>query len=232
MFIHMMLDAAQMNALVVGGGQIAARKAGALLAGGATVTVLSPERQEAAWQSLTDCRWLVQSYTDEFVLAGFDLVVAATNQPELNRRLAERCRSLHILCNCASAPDEGSVVLPGVVQGQTFSLAVSSGGRLPGLTKQFKQDLAQFLADYEQRYEPDFVEFLAGLRQQIIQQYASQPEAKQALLQKLAKLAEHKVEFIGGQHGGKANYNTAAALDWLKREQAGAGADAAGGGAD
>lgn len=231
MFVHMMLDAAQMRVLVVGGGAVAARKSAALLAGGAEITLLSPQRQEAAWQAVgADCRWLAEPYTEDFALAGFDLVVAATDQPELNRRLAERCRRLGILCNCASAPDAGSVVLPGVVRGQVFSLAVASVGRLPGLTKKFKAELARFLADYEQTAcDAPFGEFLAGLRRQIMRQYTG--AQKQELLRGLAELAEHKVELIGGRHDGKDQYDAQAALAWLERQQAGAGADAAGGGA-
>lgn len=242
MFVHMMLDAAAMRVLAVGGGAVAARKAAALLAGGAEITLLAPEREAAAWQDIGDsCRWLAQPYNEEFALAGYDLVIAATDQPEVNRQLAERCRRLAILCNCVSAPGEGSVVLPGVVQGASFSLAVASGGKLPLLTKKLKADLGRFLAEYERKYDPETIDWLVGLRRRIIERWRQEPQRKQLLLQRLAaaldadtnagkdlaRLQEFRKQNAGGQDG---EYE--AVIDWLARQQAGAGADAAGGGAD
>lgn len=243
MLVHMMLEADGWHVLVVGGGAVAARKAGVLLAGGAEITLLSPGRQEAAWQEIAaQCRWLAQPYDENFSLNGYDLVIAATNQPELNRRLAERCRRAGLLCNCASAPELGSVVLPGVVRGQSFSLAVASGGRLPFLTKNLKAEMAQLLADYEQKFNAQTIEILTELRRQIIAELAERPRQKQAALQRLAaltvrqpdkliaKLQSFGMEQSGGYHDERNNIT--AIIDWLQREPAGAGADEAGGGAD
>ncbi len=246
MQVHLMLEAAGLNVLVVGGGAVAARKAAHLLAGGARITLLSPGRQEAAWQNIAaDCRWLPEAYDDDFALAGYDLVIAATNQPELNRRLAGRCREMGILCNCASCPEAGGVVLPGVVQGQTFSLAVSSvgadGGRLPLLTRRLKQELGQFLAAWEERYNREVISLLAAARRRIVADFADRPGHKQVLLRRLAladpaellqKFGKHSDnrEQAGGSDDGE--YDFSALINWLQREQAGPGADRNGGGAD
>lgn len=252
MLVHMMLEADGLRVLVVGGGAIAARKAEQLLAGGAEITLLSPGRQEAAWQRISrQCRWLAEPYHEDFALAGYDLVIAATNQPDLNRQLAARCRDLGLLCNCASEPGQGNLVLPGVVRGQSFSLAVSSGGRLPFLTKNLKVELKKLLADYERKYDAQTIELLTELRRRLIAELAEQPQQKKLALQKLAalagqpdKLSARLPEFglnnadldnLGlKQSGGydEKRNNTAAIIDWLQREQAGAGADATGGGAD
>ena len=239
MLVHMMLEASGLRVLVVGGGAVAARKAGQLLAGGAEITLLSPGRQEAAWQEIAEnCRWLPQPYDEEFAVSGYDLVIAATNQPELNRQLAERCRKSGLLCNCASMPKLGRVVLPGVVQGKSFSLAVASGGRLPFLTKQLKAELKQFLAVYEQKYDAQTIELLTELRRRIIAELDGQPQQKKMLLHRLAILAGQPdklkaiLQDFGLKQSGGYNGNISAIIDWLQGEPAGAGADAAGGGAD
>lgn len=241
-FVHLMLEAAGLNVLVVGGGAVAARKAGQLLTGGARITLLSPGRQEAAWQKIAaDCQWLPLAYDDSFALSGYDLVIAATNQPEVNRRLAERCRDLRILCNCASCPEAGEVALPGVVAGRTFSLAVSSGGRLPLLTRRFKRELGQFLAAWEEKYNQEVISLLVAARRRIVADLADRPKQKQLLLRRLAQAEPAKLlqkfskrtdntEQAGGNDDGE--YDIPALINWLQGEQAGAGADQNGGGAD
>lgn len=235
MFVHMMLDAAKLRVLVVGGGAVAARKTADLLAGGAEITLLAPSIQAEAWQDIIkDCRWLAQSYHEEFNLADYKLIIAATNQAELNRQLAERCRRLGILCNCVSAPAEGDVVLPGVVRGKSFSLAVSSGGRLPLLTKRIKQDLRRLLAEYERQYDEATLAWLTELRRRIIEGSQQEPQRKKLLLQRLAAaLAKpEQLQKLREQNAGGLYGEYEAVIDWLAREQAGAGPNQTGGGAD
>ena len=134
LFVHLMLQMEARPVLIVGAGPVAARKAAALLAGGAEITLLAPSRAEELWRELP-CRWLPQEYTTDFPLAEYQLVVAATDNAALNAEIAARCAGLGLACNCASRPQLGTVVLPGVVQaggvGNALGLGRPDAGERP-----------------------------------------------------------------------------------------------------
>jgi siroheme synthase-like protein len=225
LFVHLMLQMEARPVLIVGAGPVAARKAAALLVGGAEITLLAPSRAEELWRELP-CRWLPQEYTADFPLAEYQLVVAATDNAALNAEIAARCAGLGLACNCASRPQLGTVVLPGVVQAGGFSAALFSGGRAPFLTKRLKRELAAWLAEYD---EPT-LEWLGELRRRIIE---AGPSAKQELLAALGAVPlprlKQKMQEIADTGG---QYETEDIIYWLQREQAGAGSDGAGGQAD
>ena len=218
LFVHLMLQMEARPVLIVGAGPVAARKAAALLVGGAEITLLAPSRAEELWRELP-CRWLPQEYTADFPLAEYQLVVAATDNAALNAEIAARCAGLGLACNC-------TVVLPGVVQAGGFSAALFSGGRAPFLTKRLKRELAAWLAEYD---EPT-LEWLGELRRRIIE---AGPSAKQELLAALGAVPlprlKQKMQEIADTGG---QYETEDIIYWLQREQAGAGSDGAGGQAD
>ena len=130
------------------------------------------------------------------------------------------------------------VVGGGAVAARMVCQAVASGGRLPFLTKQFKAELKQFLAAYEQKYDAQTIELLTELRRRIIAELDGQPQQKKMLLHRLAVLAgrpdklKARLQDFGLKQSGGYNGNISAIIDWLQGEPAGAGADAAGGGAD
>lgn len=231
MFVHMMLEAEGLPVLLIGGGPVAARKAAALAAGGARLTLLAPERAEEAWRDI-NCRWLRQAYGPDFSLAGFRLVVAATDKPELNGEIARRCAQAGIGCNCASKPEQGSVILPGAVQAGGFSAAFYSGGRAPFLTKRLKGELAAWLAEYDEAT----LAWLGRARRLLINAGRRDllpllgavplPQIKQKMAD-IYEYTETEVEY--GQNEG---LNAQDIIHWLQREQAGPGPDPAGGGAD
>lgn len=225
MFVHMMLQMEARPVLIVGAGRVAARKAAQLAAGGAEITLLAPSRAEELWRDLP-CRWLPERYAADIPLEEYQLVVAATDKAELNAQIAARCAELGVACNCASAPQLGSVVLPGLVQAGGFSAALYSGGRAPFLTKRLKRELAAWLAEYDE----ETLEWLGALRRRIID---AGPADKQELLAALGALPlprlKQKMQEIADRGG---QYETEDIIYWLQREQAGAGPDGAGGQAD
>lgn len=225
MFVHVMLEMQDRPILVIGAGPVAARKAAQLAVGGAAITLLAPSRQEELWQDLS-CRWLPQAYTADFPLAEYALVVAVTDKAELNAQIAARCAELGLACNCASQPQLGTLVLPGVVQAGGFSAALYSGGRAPFLTKRLKRELAAWLAEYDETT----LEWLGQARRRLI---AANPAAKQALLSTLGAVPlprlKQKIQEIADTGG---QYETENLIHWLQREQVGSGPDGPGSPAD
>ncbi|HJU88123.1 MAG TPA: bifunctional precorrin-2 dehydrogenase/sirohydrochlorin ferrochelatase [Gemmatimonadaceae bacterium] len=126
----LMLDGTSLEALVVGGGAVAARKVGALLDAGATVRVVAPDvsRELRELQS-PDVRLTIaeRSYTSEDIATAM-LVIAATGDRAVNARVARDARARHRLVNVADAPNEGNCVTAAVHRAGDLVVAVTAGG--------------------------------------------------------------------------------------------------------
>jgi len=139
-----------MTALVVGGGGVARRKVETLLAFGAQVSIVSrdlvPELRQ--WVNDGAIRFLGRDMADSF----FDqvsLVIAATDDAELNRRVSEGARKRGLLVNAVDQPADCTFIVPSIVQRGDLLIAVSTSGKSPALSKKIRKSLeAQFGDEY------------------------------------------------------------------------------------
>jgi siroheme synthase-like protein len=158
------LELANQECLVIGGGEIAERKADALLQAGARVTVVSPELTPnlEALARAGFVRWLPREYR-EGDLAGFVLAMAATDCEPVNRRVSAEARSRKIPVNVCDRPELCSFIVPAVVRQGDLILAVFTGGQSPMLARQIREQLAgQFGPEYA-----ELLELLGGLRSRL-----------------------------------------------------------------
>ena len=135
--------------LVVGGGGVARRKAGALLAAGASVTVGAPQLDEtlAAQASAGTVRWL----RGEFVPAWLDgmwLTIAATDDGTLNAAVAAAAGERRIFANVVDDAARSRFHVPAVVDRSPLVVAVSTAGAAPALARRVRETLEQVL-DHE-----------------------------------------------------------------------------------
>nr|WP_312230197.1 siroheme synthase CysG [Pseudomonas sp.] len=122
--------------LVVGGGEIALRKARLLADAGATLRVVSPD----VGRELCE---LVEHGAGELVLRGYQaddlngvsLVIAATDDVPLNAQISEQAQAIGIPVNVVDAPALCSVIFPAIVDRSPLIVAVSSGGDAPVLAR-------------------------------------------------------------------------------------------------
>ncbi len=214
MYTPIFLDMNGQKVLVIGGGPIGARKAAELAKGGALITLLAPEKSEADWRDIPHT-WLRQAFDPATPpdIDGFRLIVAAAGDPAINSAAARLAATKNVLCNSASAPAEGSAILPGVARGGGFTAAIASDGQAPFLTKRIKNEIAALLANYD----ADTVARLAAVRQQIIKRCANDAAAKKRLLDKLAAAPAAAFNAIWQEQKG----NCDEIIDRLQREQAG-----------
>lgn len=174
------LDLRERPCVLVGGGQVAERKALSLEAG-ADVTVVSPSLT-AKLQELSSSgkiNHLAKTYEDRDI-AGAYLVVAATNSPEANAAIGRLCRKKQVLVNVAAPPEESSFIVPSVVERGELIIAVSTCGASPALSKKIRQEL-------EERYGPEYGLFLrkmAAVRARLLDEAAGE-EARRAMLRAL-----------------------------------------------
>lgn len=138
------IDLQTQRCLVVGGGEVAERKVETLLRAQGTVTVISPilTPQLQSWAEDKRLTAFVRPYRDGD-LNGFSLVFAATDDEELQRRIAADAREAGILINVVDRPALCSFIVPALVTQGDLTVAVSTGGASPALAKKIRQDLQQ-----------------------------------------------------------------------------------------
>ncbi len=130
------LDVKNKSCLVVGGGEVAARKVSTLLKAGAVVTLVSP-RVGAPLQALADegaVSYLARGFQDQDI-ENQHLVFAATDAREVNRRVAELADARRIPVNVADHAEACSFIMPSIIDRSPVVAAVSTGAASPILAR-------------------------------------------------------------------------------------------------
>ena len=134
------------SCLVVGAGQVGLRKIQSLLDCGASRLVII-ERGEAteALCALAVCPGVqvLQRDFEPTDLDGMFLAIAATSHPDLNLHIGALCRQRGIFCNVVDSPQQGNFIVPSAVHRGDLTLAISTGGQSPALTKRIRKDLQE-----------------------------------------------------------------------------------------
>ena len=138
MYFPVSLKVKDAPCLVVGGGRIASQKTRALVQAGARVTVVSPTLVPSLKR--LSPKHLRRQFRETDVRGVF-LVVAATDDPAVNRGVHLACVRHGILVNVVDVPELCTFIMPAIVRRGPVTLAVSTGGRSPGLAKAIRKDL-------------------------------------------------------------------------------------------
>ena len=135
-FLPIFLDIRAQPCLVIGGGEVAARKCAMLLRAGARVTMLAPALGKAFDADLAAARIThrQENFHDESV-AGYALVIAATNDDAVNQAVAAAARARHIPVNVVDQPALCSFIMPSIIERPPVIVAVSTGGASPVLAR-------------------------------------------------------------------------------------------------
>ena len=145
-FLPILLDVREQPCLVVGGGDVAARKTALLVRAGARVTVLAPALCAAFDTDLAAARIVhrAASFQDED-LSGYAVIIAATNDVAVNRAVAAAARARHIPVNVVDQPALCSFILPSIIERPPLIVAVSSGGASPVLARLLRARLESLI---------------------------------------------------------------------------------------
>lgn len=142
-YLPLNIDAEQRQILVAGGGVVAARKVRVLLETGARVHVVAPEL-------VTDLKVLVaaESITrrigsyERSDLKGHFLVVAATNDVEVNRDIAADARAEGILVAVVDDPRIGDCLFPAILRRGKLEISISTAGTSPAFAVEVRNLIA------------------------------------------------------------------------------------------
>ncbi|EOU9539820.1 siroheme synthase CysG [Cronobacter dublinensis] len=161
--------------LLVGGGDVAERKARLLLEAGATLTVnaLAFVPQFEAWAE-QGMLTLAPGAFDARLLDECWLVIAATDDDEVNNAVSDAAEARRIFCNVVDAPKQASFIMPSIIDRSPLMVAVSSGGTSPVLARLLREKLEALL--------PQHLGKVAGyagqLRRRVKQTFSSMSERR------------------------------------------------------
>jgi len=177
------LDIVDKSCLVVGGGQVGTRKVSTLLDCGARVKVVSRDVTPEL-QSLADRQRIVLRLADYCTadLDGMFLVIGATDDEFLNRKIHFDAERQHKLCNIADRPEACNFILPSIINRGDLTIAISTAGQSPALAKKLRQDLQK---DFGDEYA-ELLRIMGALRAKLLRQ-AHAPEEHKPLFEKLIR---------------------------------------------
>lgn len=145
-YLPLFVDVKAQACLVVGGGDIAARKAGLLLKANADVTIVAPKlssmTKTLVEQGQVDgnVTWINGRFSGE-QLTTQRLVIAATDDESVNRHVYQEAKARHILVNVADVPELCDFILGSILDRSPIVVAISSGGQSPILARQLRARL-------------------------------------------------------------------------------------------
>jgi len=175
------LELSGRRVLLIGGGAVAVRKARSLLAAGARLVVLAEQIDDVLTNLCTGSgAELIRSKYSKDYLTGAVLVIAATNDHELNNQIYKDCQKLEILCNVVDQPELCDFYVPAVVRRGDLQIAIGTEGDCPAYAGHLRKKLEQTFT----KKHGEFLAELERLRKHIIED-VSNPADRKALLGEL-----------------------------------------------
>jgi uroporphyrin-III C-methyltransferase/precorrin-2 dehydrogenase/sirohydrochlorin ferrochelatase len=161
--------------LLVGGGDVAERKARLLLDAGAQLTVnaLSFIPQFTAWAA-EGMLTLVEGEFSETLLDECWLAIAATDNDAVNQRVSDAAEARRIFCNVVDAPKEASFIMPSIIDRSPLMVAISSGGTSPVLARLLREKLESLLP----QHLGHVAKFAGQLRSRVKRHFATMSERR------------------------------------------------------
>ena len=130
--------------LVVGGGEIGLEKVEGLLACDGEVTVIAPdvipEIGELAGEG--SIRWERREYAGAADLEGVFMVIAATDDTDVNIQIYDDAERRAMLVNVVDVPPLCNFILPAIIRTGPLAIAISTAGASPALAKRIRDEIA------------------------------------------------------------------------------------------
>ncbi len=169
--------------VVIGAGHLAESKIESLRAADAAVTVIAPVASERITEQAAagEVHYQQRAYRPGDLEGAF-LVVAATDEPAVNRAVFAEATATGVLCNAVDDPPFCDFYFPSVVRRGELQVAISTAGNSPALAQQLRKELNEQLP----LELGDWLADLGQLRREVV---AAEPlnESRRLLLHELAQ---------------------------------------------
>ncbi|MCW8921374.1 MAG: siroheme synthase CysG [Sedimenticola sp.] len=141
-FFPIFLDIKNRTSLIIGGGEVAARKVTLLLKAQGKVRVVSPTLCQDLQHSLErdQIEYIAREYQTSDLEDAY-LVIAATDSATVNRQVSEEARARHLPVNVVDQPELCTFITPSIIDRSPVVAAVSTGGASPVLARLIRSRL-------------------------------------------------------------------------------------------
>lgn len=145
-YFPIFLDGSKIKAMVIGGGDVAARKIELLLKTTNQITVMSEVTAPSVERliKVNNLNWLAHNYQVGF-LKDCNLVIAATDDNEINEVVAHEANKLNILTNVVDQPELCTYITPAIIDRDPILIALSSSGSAPILIRMLREQIEKML---------------------------------------------------------------------------------------
>ncbi len=183
LYYPVFLNLKNKKAVVIGGGSVAERKAQTLLSCNADVSIISPKITPRLRRLVKEGKveYIKKGYEDKDIKDAF-IVVAATNDRGINEAIYKAAERYGCLLNIVDKPESSNFIVPSVISRGDLTIAISTGGRSPALSKQIRKELQQI---YGREYEI-FIKTMGKIRGALLRSVSSE-KARRRIFTKLAK---------------------------------------------
>jgi len=175
------IDLNNQNVIVVGGGEVAERKIRNFLIYGCKIYISSPHltphlKQLVAKKKIHHIPFeSLDTYLDDTFM-----VIAATDDPEVNSQIASQAKKHGLLINTVDQPKDCNFIMPSIVKRGDLQIAISTAGKSPALAKKIRKEMdSTFGPEYD-----SLIELLGLIRIKLLSQDQSSSKNK-IIFQKL-----------------------------------------------
>lgn len=136
------VDTQSLQCLIVGAGEVAARKTELMLKTHASIKVIAPEAVPTM-QRLMSTHGLAfeQRKFKDSDLDKVDIVFVATDKPDVNVHISQLAKQQNIQVNVVDSPEDCTFVTPAIIERTPVTIAMCSGGVAPVLLRHLRQKL-------------------------------------------------------------------------------------------
>jgi siroheme synthase-like protein len=151
--------------LVIGGGQVALRKVETLLDYETTLTVIAPRAVEKIEYHASKGRIRLEKREYRSPEAGsYNVVIAASDDADVNRTVADDCRMAGVPVNVVDAPSLSSFIFPAVVRRGSLTAAISTDGKAPFIAGHLRIVLGNIFPEHWEKLVDHAITFRKKVR--------------------------------------------------------------------
>ena len=140
--------------LLIGGGKVALQKIKVLIDNQINIHLVAEQVDLSIYEYLcgyenseTAVEMELAEYREELLSDDYSFVIAATNDRELNSRIAAASKERNIPVNVVDDPELSTFIFPSIIKRGDLVIGISSSGKAPAVTQYYKERFSQQLPD-------------------------------------------------------------------------------------